>query len=64
MTGNGWREHAYMLFGNKLAVHITHLDAARRAVHGGTAFTQVFDNLLKPFADDIGWMERNRLASR
>jgi len=36
-----------MLFGNKLAVHITHMDAARRAVHGGTAFTQVFDNLLK-----------------
>lgn len=53
VTGDNWQEHGYHLFGNKLAVHLTHMDAARRAVQGGTAITQVFDNLLRPLADDI-----------
>lgn len=64
VTGDDWQEHGYMLFGNKLAVHLSFMDAARQAVHGGTAISQVFDNVLKPLADDIGWLERNRLASR
>lgn len=64
VTGDDWREHGYHLFGNKLAVHLSILVAVRLAVQGGTAISHAIDNLLKPLADDIPWMNQNKLAIR
>ena len=64
VTGDDWQQHGYLLFGNKLAVQLSHMDAARRAGQGGMAITKVFDNLLHPLADDISWMNRSKLANR
>lgn len=64
VTGDGWQEDGYLLFGNKLSLHLTHVDAAGRVFQGGTAITQVFDDLLRPSADGIAWVNQNKLASR
>jgi len=64
VTGDDWREHGYHLFGNKLAVHLTHMDAIRRAVQKGTAISNAVENLLEPLKDDLPWMNQNKLADR
>lgn len=32
VTGDDWQENGYLWFGSKLAVHLTRMDAAGRAV--------------------------------
>lgn len=64
VTGDDWREHGYFLFGNKLAVHLTHMDRVRQEVQGGTAISHAFTNLLKPLTNNLRWLSENKLASR
>lgn len=64
VTGDDWRQHGFFLLGNKLAVHLSHLDAVRQAVQGGTAVSHAFNNLLHPLKNDVIWMAQNKLADR
>ena len=64
VTGDDWQEHGYFVFGETLLVHLSHMDATRRAVLSGTAISHAFDNLLRPLADNLIWMTRNKLAKR
>lgn len=64
VTGDDWREHGYFVFGEKLAVHLSHMDVTRRAVQTGTAIGHAFDNMLRPLADNLTWMKENKLARR
>lgn len=64
VAGDDWQGHGYLLLGNKLAVYLTYMDAARRDVQGAMTTTKHFDNLLRPLADEIAWMTLNKLVSR
>ncbi|CAB1111409.1 unnamed protein product [Ectocarpus sp. CCAP 1310/34] len=64
VTGDDWREHGYFLFGNKVAVHLSHMVTARHAVQGGTAISHASNNLLRPLTNNLRWMSQNKLARR
>ncbi|CAB1105581.1 unnamed protein product [Ectocarpus sp. CCAP 1310/34] len=64
VTGDDWQEHGYFVLGETLLVHLSDMDATRRAVLSGTAISHAFDNLLRPLADNLIWMTRNKLAKR
>lgn len=63
-TGDDWRETGFFVFGDKLAVHVSHLVAIRRAVQSGTSIADAWQDILVPLADDWEWMETSSFANK
>ncbi|CAM9172800.1 unnamed protein product, partial [Laminaria digitata] len=63
-VGDDWRETGFFIFGEKLAVHVSHLIATRRAVQNGTSIADAWQDILAPLADDCEWMEANPFANK